>query len=89
MSLSNIFNGIQLEPEIEPMKTGKASGWGMSYHWVQLPVTEDNKYEDTTTAGIEWCTNQFGKSGIRWFEKKKKFYFKDERDMTMFILRWS
>jgi hypothetical protein len=37
---------------------------------------------------IEWCKEYFGKSGTRWFEKKKKFYFKDEKDMTMFILRF-
>jgi hypothetical protein len=85
-----VFNNIQLEPELEPMRTGKATGWGVfSYHWVQLPVNDDNKYLDTTTPAIEWCNEYFGKSGSRWFEKKKKFYFKDEKDMTMFILRWS
>ena len=89
MSIANIFNGIQLEPELEPMRTGKAGGWGMEYHWVSLPVTEKNKYDDTITPAIEWSKEQFGKSGARWFEKKKKFYFNDKRDMTMFILRWS
>ena len=85
---SNIFNGVQMESDLEPMHTGKAKGWGMEYHWVSLPVTEKNKYDDTTTPAIEWCVTNFGKSGARWFEKKKKFYFKSERDMTLFILRW-
>jgi len=85
----NIFNGIQIAPELEPMHTGKASGWGMEYHWVSLPITDKNKYDDTTTIAVEWCQTQFGKSGSRWFEKKKKFYFKNEQDMTVFILRWS
>lgn len=89
MNINSVFNGIQLEKEIEPMKTGKAGGWGMSYHWVQIAVTEDNKWIDTTPPAIEWCTEHFGKSGTRWFEKKGKFYFKDEKDMTLFILRWS
>ena len=86
---TNVFNGVQMEPELEPMHTGKAGGWGMTYHWVSLPVTDKNKYDDTTTPAIEWCHENFGKSGARWFEKKKKFYFKDEKDMTLFILRWS
>jgi len=86
---SNVFNGIQLEPDLEPMHTGKAKGWGMEYHWVSLPVTDKNKYDDTTTPAVEWCQQHYGRSGARWFEKKRKFYFKDERDMTMFILKWS
>lgn len=86
---TSALDNIKLEPDLEPMRTGKASGWGVfHYHWVQLPVTEENKYQDTTTPAIAWCQEHFGKSGVRWFEKKKKFYFKDEKDMTMFILRW-
>jgi hypothetical protein len=83
------FNSIKLEKEIEPMKTGKAKGWGWEYHWVQPAVTEDNKYSDLKTEAFEWCKTQFGKSGARWFEKQGKFYFRSEQDMTMFILRWS
>lgn len=85
----NTFNGIQLEPELTPMKKGSAKGWLGNYHWVSLPVTEKNKYENTTEQATEWCREHYGKSGARWFEKDKKFYFKDEKDMTMFILRWS
>lgn len=83
------LNSIKMESDIEPMQTGKASGWLGEYHWVSLPIHEDNKYNDITTPAISWCQENFGKSGHRWFEKNKKFYFKDERDMSMFILRWS
>lgn len=82
-------NNVFLEKEIEPMRTGRAKGWIGEYHWVQLAVTENNKYLDTTTPAVEWCQQNFGRSGARWFEKKNKFYFKNEKDMTMFILRWS
>ena len=85
----NVFNGIQLEPTLEPMQSGKAKGWIGEYHWISLPVTDKNKYDDILTPAMDWCATQFGKSGARWFEKNKKFYFKDEKDMTMFILRWS
>jgi hypothetical protein len=88
MIIPNIFNGIDLDLEIKDMQTGKAKGWLGEYHWVSLPVTEKNKDIDTVTPAIEWCREQYGKSGSRWFEKDKKFYFKDEKDMTMFILRW-
>jgi hypothetical protein len=85
----SVFNGVQMEPEIEPMKTGKAGGWGIfQYHWVSMPVNDSNKYLDTVTPAIEWCNDCFGKPGNRWFEKKKKFYFKNEKDMTLFILKF-
>ncbi len=86
---SSIFNGIQLEPEIAPMKKGTAKGWGMTYSWVSLPVTEKNKHMNIVDPARDWCIEQYGKSGARWFEKAGKFYFKDEKDMTVFILRWS
>lgn len=85
---SSVFNGVSIEPELEPMKKGSAKGWLGNYHWVSLPVTDKNKYDDTVIPAVAWCQEYFGKSGVRWFEKKKKFYFKDEKDMTMFILRF-
>lgn len=87
--IKQAINSIKMESTIDPMQTGKASGWLGEYHWVSLPVTDDNKYDDIITPAINWCQETFGKSGHRWFEKKKKFYFKDERDMSIFILKWS
>jgi len=86
---TSVFNGVSMEPALEPMQTGKAKGWIGEYHWVSLPVTEKNKYENTTELATEWCRGQYGNSGARWFEKERRFYFKSEKDMTMFILRWS
>lgn len=87
---SNTFNDIQLEQALTPMKTGKAKGWIGTYHWVSLPVTEQNKdIVDKITEPTNWCNEYFGKSGARWFEKDHKFFFKDEKDMSMFILRWA
>lgn len=81
-----VFNGITIEPSNEPMKKGKAKGWLGEYHWVSLPITESG---NKTVEALNWSADNFGKSGHRWFEKEGKFYFKDEKDMTVFILRWS
>ncbi len=86
---SNIFNGIKIEPEIKPIETGKAKSWLGEYHWVSPAVTEQNKHQNITDQATDWCKEYFGNSGSRWFEKGQKFYFKDEKDMTLFILRWS
>lgn len=86
---TSVFNGVSMEPELTPMKKGKAKSWLGEYHWVSLPVTDKNKYYDIVAPAMDWCREHFGKSGARWFEKDKKFYFKDEKDVTMFILRYS
>jgi hypothetical protein len=70
------------------MKTGKASGWGMEYTWIEIARAEHTP-TDINALAQEWSTERFGKSGARWFEKKDKFYFKNEKDLTLFILRWS
>jgi len=78
---------IDLGPTKIPMKTGKAKGWLGEYHWVS--PAQDPEADDVIAPAIEWCKEHFGKSGSRWYEHQKKFFFKDERDMSMFILRWS
>ena len=70
------------------MKTGKASGWGMEYTWVEIARTESTPL-DLNEQAQAWCYERFGKSTTRWFEKKDKFYFRNEKDLTLFLLKWS
>lgn len=74
------------------MITGKASAWNgaFQYCWVRPDLTEEEtRWLNCLDGHEEWCKTQFGKPGSRWFLKGDKFYFKDEKDMTMFVLRWS
>jgi len=89
-SFSSIIGGLNIgsDHESRPMKTGKANGWGMNYTWIEIGRTENTPL-DINDQVQKWCIKQYGKSGVRWFEKKDKFYFKDEKDLTMFILKWS
>ena len=44
-----------------------------------------------------WCTEVYGRPsldgfwtpGRRWYVNNQKFWFREESDLTMFILRWS
>jgi len=85
------FDQIKLFKKVQPLKTGKAKGWGgiFAYHWVELAITEENRYTDHLEEPIKWCKENLGISGTRWFEKQGKFYFKEEKDLTIFVLRWS
>lgn len=84
---SNTFNNIDLEPESKPMKTGKVKSWLGEYHWVSLRSTGSMETNIHKLA-LAWCNETYGKGGRRWYENQKKFFFKDEKDMTMFVLRW-
>ena len=81
------LNDIDLAPAKKTMQTGKAKGWLGEYHWVSL--AQDPDAENNYNAAQEWCIEHFGKSGWRWYTHNGKFFFKDEKDMSMFILRWS
>lgn len=45
---------------------------------------------------MEWAVNTFGPTahdgvwtpGMRWYANNAKFWFRNEKDLTMFILRW-
>ncbi len=43
---------------------------------------------------ITWCTENFGRGGRKerwrfgWLDKNYTFYFKQEGDVTLFLLRW-
>ena len=46
---------------------------------------------------MAWMVETFGPtshdgvwtSGMRWYANNSKFWFRNEKDLTMFILRWS
>lgn len=45
-------------------------------------------------AAHNWCDQQFGKPGRKWTcyhisQNTMTFFFSDEKDKTLFILRWN
>jgi hypothetical protein len=89
-SISSIIGGLNIgsDHDLRPMPTGKARGLGMEYTWVEMAKTESTPV-DLNEQAQAWCKEMFGKSAARWFEKKDKFYFRNEKDLTLFLLRWS
>lgn len=45
----------------------------------------------------DWCYKKFGErpmnewptAGDRWFANDRRFWFRDERDLSLFLMRWS
>jgi hypothetical protein len=54
---------------------------GVDYHIVELSWIPDEVYQ--------WCENQFGPVGKRWFSRHPKIYFTNKLDHMMFLVRWS
>jgi hypothetical protein len=53
----------------------------VEYHIVELEWIPNEIYE--------WCNQQFGDSGKRWFASVNKIYFISKLDHMMFLVRWS
>ena len=86
-----------LERPIEQLNLGEGTVYGSRYYTVEPVGGHWRQMED-------WCIDTFGSStgsiwaeevdkkipqpGERWYANNRKFWFREEKDRTMFILRW-
>ena len=77
--------------------------YGLCYYTVEPKNLEWQETRAMWEDMMLWCFNQFGETGDlwretknltpepnqRWYANDRKFWFRDETDRTMFILRWS
>ena len=77
--------------------------YGLRYYTVEPKNLEWQDSRAMWEDMMLWCVNQFGETGSlwketknltpepnqRWYANNRKFWFRDEADRTMFILRWS
>ena len=92
----------QLAKDIDTEVLMNAMGWhklelseGCVYgaRYLTVHPTNGTRWDDMTV----WMVKTFGPSawnGVwtpdqRWYANNAKFWFRDEKDLTMFILRWS
>ena len=94
--------GNAMAKDIDTEVLMSAMGWhklelseGRVYgaRYLTVHPTNGTRWDDMT----EWMVKTFGPSawdGVwtpdqRWYANNAKFWFRDEKDLTMFILRWS
>jgi hypothetical protein len=77
--------------------------YGLGYYTVEPRNLEWQDSRAMWEDMMLWCVNQFGDTGSlwretknltpepnqRWYANDRKFWFCDEADRTMFLLRWS
>jgi len=79
---------------VEDLKLTEGTVYGSRYHCVE-PVG------GSWVEMQEWCLNQFGNSGKhiwgsnetpapqeRWYMNNRKFWFRNEQDRLMFVMKW-
>ena len=74
-----------------------------SHYNTAKPVYDDGAYAITGRSAkwdkaVEWCVEQFGPTRLpwqsngkleRWYVNNSIFWFKNEEDLTLFLLRWA
>jgi len=77
-------------------KSGK-SVYGESYYEIMPVWNPDRKelYNQDLDTMIEWCIENYGPTGSEvwgakrwWYDNDSKFWFKEDRDVVLFLLRW-
>jgi hypothetical protein len=77
--------------------------YGLPYYTVEPKNLEWQDSRAMWEDMMLWCQSQFGETGSlwnetknlapephqRWYANSAKFWFRDEADRTMFILKWS
>ncbi len=88
-----LWNDIHYQP-VSDLKLSEGTVYGSRYYCVE-PVG------GSWIEIQEWCFNQFGDSGKhiwgsnevpapqeRWYMNNRKFWFRDDADRLMFVMRW-
>jgi hypothetical protein len=97
-----VLKGLGVYKDVELIRSS-GTVYGLRYYTVEPRNLEwqdtRNMWEDM----MLWCCNQFGETGNLWQERKnltlepnhrwyannRKFWFRNETDLLMFVLRWS
>ena len=93
VAFQRLWDELHRRP-VEDLKLTEGTVYGSRYHCVE-PVG------GSWTEMQEWCLNQFGDSGKhiwgsnevpvpqeRWYMNNRKFWFRDDADRLMFVMKW-
>ena len=87
--------GLQIPKYPEPIDLRSGEDYLKSFsYWAQFVGGRFGDRQDRIEQAGQWCTEYFGVAdtiweGGVWNFSDSKFYFKNEADRSMFLLRWS
>jgi hypothetical protein len=71
--------------------------FGARYHTVRpvFPAHAPTWFKPEWDIMVEWCVEKYGPSPSlfepppgRWYVNNSRFWFRNEEDLTLFLLRW-
>jgi len=98
----DVMKGLGVYKDVELVRS-TGTVYGLRYYTVEPRNLEwqdsRNMWEDM----MLWSVNQFGETGSlwqetknlapkphqRWYANDRKFWFRNEEDLVMFVLRWA
>ena len=97
-----ILKGLGVYKDVELVRSS-GTVYGLRYYTVEPRNLEWQENRNMWEDMMLWCFNQFGETGSlwretknltpepnqRWYANDRKFWFRDEADLLMFVLRWA
>ena len=94
----NILDNVRNTP-LERLEAGVGAVFGADYftvkpiggNWLRMEDWAVQTFGDPGSIRNpnQISVNRFATPGARWYMNDRKFWFRDEADRTMFLLRWS
>ena len=98
----DVLKGLGVYKDVE-LDCSTGTIYGLRYYTVEPNNLEWQDSRAMWEDMMLWCQGQFGETGSlwretknltpepnqRWYANDRKFWFRDEADRTMFLLRWS
>lgn len=94
-AINRLMEELAARP-LEDIKLSEGTVYGARYycaepiggHWREMETWCHRTFGESSTSPI-WGEAKAVNPGERWYMNNRKFWFRDEKDRTMFILRWS
>jgi len=92
-AFQRLFDDVMARP-VEDLVLSEGTVYGARYYtvepvggnWLEMETWVLKTYGKST--GSIWAENKAPEPAQRWYMNNRKFWFRDEKDRTMFILRW-
>jgi hypothetical protein len=92
-AFQRLWNDIHNRP-VEELKLSEGTVYGSRYYTVE-PIGGSWKDMELwcsetfgTTTGSIWSEEKAPSPAQRWYMNNRKFWFRDDKDRTMFVLKW-
>lgn len=93
VAFQRLWNDIHYRP-VEELKLTEGTVYGKRYHCVEpvgghWPEMEAWCFETFgKTEGSIWAETKTPMPNERWYMNNRKFWFRDEKDLLMFVMKW-